>query len=110
MVDMFQYRLADLTVMFVILIIVWPFTVPAQQNTSTHENESEAAVLSASNPTDQAILEEVLVIGQSTPVTIRRELFNTQDLVCDIFNELNEDDAYDMVCKKEARNNGQPGQ
>lgn len=103
LISMFKVRSSGFGVVIVILIMIFTPCTPAQQPPSPNEEKTGKALFSTSNPDDQRILEEVIVIGQGSASTIRRELFNAQDIVYDMFNELNQDDAFDMVCDKEAR-------
>jgi len=91
----------------VILIMIFTPCAPAQQLPTPNEKKTGNANFESSDPDDQRILEEVIVIGRESVSTIRRELFNTQDIVYDMFNELNKDDTFDMVCEKEARTGSQ---
>jgi len=92
------------------IFIVFLMTIPslcaqAQQNNPENNEETGASVsrVTIPDPNNQVVLEEVIVIGQHSISTIRRQMFNTQDLVYDTFNELNNEDEYDMVCVNEAR-------
>jgi len=51
---------------------------------------------------DRALVEEVLVIGLRPITSIRHEIINTEDLIYTTFNELNDEDAFDIICTKEA--------
>lgn len=51
---------------------------------------------------DRALVEEVIVIGLRPINAIRHEITNTEDLIYDTFNELNDEDAFDIICTKEA--------
>jgi hypothetical protein len=103
LISMFKVRSSGFGVVTVTLIIIFTPCAPAQQLSTPNEEKAGNAMFGSSNPDDQRILEEVIVIGRDSASTIRRELFNTQDIVYDMFNELNKDDAFDMVCEKEAR-------
>jgi len=51
----------------------------------------------------EQLMDEVVVIGEKTTIQLRREIQAADIIVYDIFNELNTDDDYDIVCRKEAR-------
>ena len=48
-------------------------------------------------------MEEITVIAERSRPQLRRELYRVHYEVLDMFNELNTDDDFDMVCKSEAR-------
>lgn len=48
-------------------------------------------------------MEELIITGERPTNLLRREMFDTQDQVYEMFNTLNEEDEYDMICHKEAR-------
>lgn len=102
---MSRSRLHNVGIFIVFLMTIPPLCAQAQQNNPENNKETGASVsrVAVPNPNNQAVLEEVIVIGQHSISTIRREMFNTQDLVYDTFNELNNEDEYDMVCVNEAR-------
>lgn len=47
--------------------------------------------------------DEITVMGARSLGSLRTELVRAEDAVYDLYNVLNEDDAYDIICKKEAR-------
>ncbi len=102
---MFRSRLHNAGIFIVFLMTFSSLCAQAQQINPENNEETGASVSRVTNPdqNNQAVLEEVIVVGQHSISTIRREMFNTQDLVYDTFNELNIEDEYDMVCIKEAR-------
>jgi len=51
----------------------------------------------------EQLLEEVVVIGEKSTIQLRREIRAADKIVYDTFNELNADDDYDIVCRKETR-------
>ncbi len=51
----------------------------------------------------QDTIDEITVLGQRTIGTIRAEMVAAEQVVYDMFNELNDDDDYDIICKKETR-------
>lgn len=51
---------------------------------------------------DQTI-DEITVVGARTLGAMRARVTIAEDQVFALFNDLNEDDAYDIICKKEAR-------
>lgn len=92
-------------ILFALLLTTPVLSAQDQQvNPSIKEQaQAETKIGPSADPYDQPVLEEVVVTGQHSVATIRREMFKTQDLVYNTFNELNKDDDYDMVCVKEAR-------
>jgi len=89
----------------VLLMTVTPLCAGAQLNTSAEGGGMAGATAtraSAASPADRALVEEVIVIGQRPIASIRKEIFNTEDLIYDTFNELNDDDAFDIICTQEA--------
>lgn len=49
------------------------------------------------------IFDEIVVIGDMTPRRFRLQIERAEDEVFSIFNELNGDDDYDIVCKRRTR-------
>ncbi len=49
------------------------------------------------------VIDEVVVQGQRSLGSFRRELMRAEDVVFSTFNSLNEDDGYDIVCRREVR-------
>lgn len=47
-------------------------------------------------------VEEITIIGQKQIFDIRKKILKAEDRVFGLFNELNEDDEYDIQCKVEA--------
>lgn len=46
-------------------------------------------------------LEEIIVVAPRTFTSMRAEIVRTEDRALGLFNELNEDDDYDIVCRNE---------
>ena len=53
-------------------------------------------------PEPTETIEEIVVYGNKSLVQLRRELYNAEDAVFDLFNSLNSDDEFDIHCYKEA--------
>jgi hypothetical protein len=86
--------------------LVSPATVGAQSPATNGPQESQGnPSVSAKEPPIEipGDMEEVIVFGERQLNLIRRELVTAENLVFDMFNELNEQDEYDMICLKEAR-------
>lgn len=49
------------------------------------------------------IFDEVTVLGIRELAGLRADVIRAEDVVYDLYNELNEDDRYDIICKKETR-------
>jgi hypothetical protein len=47
--------------------------------------------------------DEIIVIGAPSLQSLRADLVRAEDAAYALFNELNDDDAYDIICKKETR-------
>ena len=52
---------------------------------------------------DEQIIDEVTVLGVRELADLRAEVVAAEDVVFDLFNDLNTDDRYDIICKKETR-------
>jgi hypothetical protein len=50
-----------------------------------------------------ATIDEITVVGARSLGAMRAEVTMAEDQVYALFNDLNEDDRYDIICKKEAR-------
>ena len=50
---------------------------------------------------DEEAIDEITVIGERELLALRVEIVRAEDEIYRIFNELNEDDDYDMICKTE---------
>ena len=48
-------------------------------------------------------IEEITVMGPRSLAMMRAEIIAAENVVYDLFNELNDDDGYDIICKKETR-------
>lgn len=94
-----------------LLILLLAISCPAfsLQNHSETDNKSLSktpATPKTSNSTtsqNSQVLEEVIITGQATPYLLKKETLKVQQLVYKMFNDLNTDKDYDMVCRKKAR-------
>lgn len=61
-------------------------------------------LISGVSPADSngPAMEEVLVIATQPVSFLRKEIFRTQERLYDSFNEQNDDDRFDVICRKEA--------
>ena len=50
-----------------------------------------------------AVADEVTAIGERSPKSLREDVLRAEDAVYSLFNDLNDDDAYDVVCKNQAK-------
>jgi len=64
--------------------------------------ESLANESTVDEPSEQ-IIDEVTVLGVRDLAALRTEVIRAEDVVYDIYNELNDGDGYDIICKKETR-------
>jgi len=49
------------------------------------------------------VIDEVVVVGPRSLGSLRHEIARADDKIYSIFNVLNEDDGYDIICKKEMK-------
>lgn len=90
-------------IFIVILMTTLPLCVEAQiEILENGEKPGTAPAVSAPSAEDRALVEEVIVIGLRPMASIRHEITNTEDLIYNTFNELNDEDAFDVICTKEA--------
>lgn len=90
-------------IFIVILMTTLPLCVEAQiEILENGEKPGAAPAVSAPSAEDRALVEEVIVIGLRPMASIRHEITNTEDLIYNTFNELNDEDAFDIICTKEA--------
>lgn len=54
-------------------------------------------------PEVDATIDEITVVGARTLGAMRAKVTIAEDQVYALFNDLNEDDGYDIICKKETR-------
>ena len=47
--------------------------------------------------------DEITVVGAPSLASMRADLVRAEDAVYALFNELNDDDAYDIICRKETK-------
>jgi len=87
-----------------ILMMILALDLQAGQNDPDSGEKSGSTTPGAPTPSaeDRALVEEVIVIGLRPITSIRHEITNTEDLIYDTFNELNDEDAFDIICTKEA--------
>ena len=63
---------------------------------SAQDTDAETVVV------DETI-DEVTVMGVRSLALLRAEVIEAEEVVYNLFNELNDDDDYDIICKKETR-------
>jgi len=51
----------------------------------------------------EASIDEITVVGARSLGAMRAEITRAEDVAFGLFNDLNDDDAYDIICKKETR-------
>lgn len=96
-------------VMLVIFLLAGSNAVFSSQDDTESDNKSLSKTSATPNngnsitTQNSQVLEEVIVTGQATPHLLRRETLKAQQLVYRMFNDLNTDKDYDMVCQKKAR-------
>jgi hypothetical protein len=101
---MFGFYSRRIGQLIIILMSSLPFCAQSQPGDPENRGETGTAATSVSTPSaeDRALVEEVIVIGLRPMTSIRQEIANTEDLIYETFNELNNDDAYDIICTREA--------
>ncbi len=83
----------------------------AQENSSNTNGTSKTTETDSTPPTariDQPkgksdMIDEITVMGSRSLSSLRRDLVEAEDNIYDIFNSLNDDDGYDIICKRETR-------
>jgi hypothetical protein len=80
--------------------LLWAQSIAFGEQESENSSTQPAQVQSTTYPLQ---MEELIVIGERPTSVLRREMFDTQDQVYEMFNTLNEEREYDMICHKEAR-------
>ena len=70
--------------------------------TATMAQDPATEELVEGQPNEQ-IIDEVTVLGVRELADLRVEVIRAEDVVYDLYNELNDDDGYDIICKKETR-------
>ena len=73
------------TLLTALLLAPW---APAQKTTEPEVEET---------------IDEITVMGARSLAMMRAEVIEAEDVIYDLFNELNDDDGYDIICKKETR-------
>jgi len=101
--DMLESALRIAAKLIVALMVIPTLCAQEQSNNPQTRDETGAATgVSAPSAEDRALVEEVIVIGLRPITSIRHEIANTEDLIYATFNELNDEDAFDIICTKEA--------
>lgn len=72
------------------LVICFPLAAAAQSSDSTAVELDKA-------------IDEITVVGARDLALIRAEVMVAEDAVYSLFNDLNDDDGYDIICKMETR-------
>jgi len=75
----------------VIVPLLWSSAIAQEDSVATLEK------------TESDMIDEVTVLGPRSLALMRKELIAAEDNVFAIFNDLNTDDDYDIICKKETR-------
>jgi hypothetical protein len=101
---MLGFKLRKVGKFIVVLMTIPMLCAHAQQNNPDGDKSAAATPSVTSTPSaeDRALVEEVIVIGLRPITSIRHEIANTEDLIYETFNELNDDDAFDIICTNEA--------
>ena len=101
---MFGFYSRRIGQLIIILMSSLPFCAQSQPGDPETRGKTGTAATSAATPSaeDRALVEEVIVIGLRPMTSIRQEIANTEDLIYETFNELNDNDAFDIICTNEA--------
>ena len=101
---MFGFYSRRIGQLIIILMSSLPFCAQSQPGDSENRGKTGTAATSVATPSaeDWALVEEVIVIGLRPMTSIRQEIANTEDLIYETFNALNDNDAFDIVCTNEA--------
>ncbi len=83
----------------------------AQDNSSDSDGTSKTEEIISTPPTAEGVepnskpdmIDEITVMGSQSLSSLRREIVEAEDNIYAIFNSLNHDDDYDIICKKETR-------
>ena len=87
-------KLGGILAFFISLICFSPLILSQQQESSS---ESESATESqAAND----VIEEISVIGERTTYSLRLEIKSAEADVYNLFNELNNNDEFDVTCEE----------
>lgn len=62
-----------------------------------------AAAQDATDSGVEETIDEITVMGARSLAMMRAEVVEAEDVIYDLFNDLNDDDGYDIICKKETR-------
>ncbi|MDX2411323.1 MAG: hypothetical protein QNK34_05135 [Woeseiaceae bacterium] len=90
----------------------WVFSIAIAQENSSNSNDTSKIVEADSTPpgaeidqpkSEPDMIDEVTVMGSRSLRSLRREMVEAEDNIYAIFNSLNHDDGYDIICKKERR-------
>lgn len=79
------------------LTVLWTSVAVAQDGVSTDFLSRQSSIV------DESIIDEVIVEGKRSPKQIRREIRAAETKVLSLFNDLNSDDDYDIICRRLAR-------
>ena len=83
------------------IFVTLPFAVFAA-TAMAQETANSDQPIAAETPIapDEEIIDEITVMGARELASLRAELIRADDAVYDLYNNLNDDDAYDVICKK----------
>ena len=79
----------------IIIIMLYSLTAFSQQPESLSEEES-----AVDSETSQNVIEEITVLGERTTYSLRLEIKSTEVEVYKMFNELNNNDEFDVTCEE----------
>jgi len=72
-----------------LITLYWPSLTAAQESTVANAD---------SGNNQEQVMEEVKVIGMRDLLSLQRQVYKAEDRFYELFNELNDDDLYDIHC------------
>ncbi len=82
----------------VILLLFSQLALAQSQQSTEQEAESTETIRYP-----QQVLEEIIVVGERTFISIRYQIERAEDNLYQLFNELNSSDNFDLVCRNRKR-------
>jgi len=89
------------------LALCWPVTSPAQDQAGSTTRESDPPTVLEDNQNQDtgseppSLLEEITITGQRPLRSMRIEIENAENLVNSLYNDLNDNDEFDVECREE---------
>ncbi|MBT8146554.1 MAG: hypothetical protein KJN90_06835 [Gammaproteobacteria bacterium] len=94
--------------MFPVVVLALSPLINAQEPGLQQQVSAEQSSQNSQSPQElklpQQYLEEITVRGEQTIISIRNQIERAEDDLYSLFNELNSNDDFDIVCRKRKRN------